>query len=268
MNNKIIKALLSFVVVLTVLNVLLYFGVGSNLVNFGFDAASKVTNGITSSISSITTTFSDKTELAQQNQLYDEKINDLESQIQVLESQNDTLSTQLSNVVGYNVYSNITLVHGEVIMRNIANWEETITLNVGEKDGIEIGMPVISGGSFIGTIEDVNEYSSSVDLITSTNILINIPSYGLRGTSEKNGILKSYDSNTNTFDFKTLSQVDELEVGDNVYTNGYQDGVAKGLIIGQVVAVEDENIGKVYKVAPMVDIHNARYVEVITDVVE
>ncbi len=266
MNFKPLKALVIFIVIITVLNILLFLGVGNGFIN---RATSLVSSGVDSSqsfISSLVENSKSKSDLVTENKLLSEKVQQLESDLAMAEMQVATLESQVDATQQLVSYDNAELVSTEIISRSFYDWTKTATINVGEDDGITVGMPVLSQGTFVGVIDSVNKNSSTINLSTSENVLLNIPVYGLNENKEKNGLVKSYSFETNTYDLETLSEYDVLEKGDLIYTNGYMDGVPKGLLVGQVVDVIEDDFGKTYKVVPTTDSTNMRYLEVLINV--
>lgn len=266
MNSKILKALAFFVIIITVFNVFLYFGVGKNMVNFVFDSTSAIIEKTSNTTSNIFANFNEKEDLIVENNLLTTQVENLTTDINLLKGQLASLESQLESMTNTDIYTNVETVSAEVVVRNLIDWENKAVINVGTSQGIEVGMPVIAQGTLLGQITEVDENQSTVALTTSENVMINIPAYGLNNKKEKNGLIESYDAKSNTYDFRTLSQVDKLEEGDYIYTNGYQSSIPKGIIIGQVVAVESSTLGNTYKVVPTTDIHNIRNVEVVTNV--
>ncbi|MEI5905674.1 rod shape-determining protein MreC [Bacillus spongiae] len=61
-------------------------------------------------------------------------------------------------------------VHATVVKRNPDQWEEIITIDKGSEHGIEKNMAIRTSQGLIGKVKDVNTFSSTVELLTSSSI--------------------------------------------------------------------------------------------------
>lgn len=59
-----------------------------------------------------------------------------------------------------------------VTFRPPASWWSEVRINKGENDGITVGLPVLRDGFVVGRIAGVDNYSSWVELITSSSMMI------------------------------------------------------------------------------------------------
>ncbi len=143
--------------------------------------------------------------------------------------------------------------------------ESRITLNVGLDHGLKRGMPVATYEGLVGRIETVDRSTSQALLITSTSLgsrigaLIqrappNVPPAGLiRGTGPALLTLELADPAATVVN------------GDTVITGGFSDQIPRGIVIGRVIAVQDDPAfgRRTALVAPRVLLGNIREVFVI-----
>lgn len=152
------------------------------------------------------------------------------------------------------------MVTCNVIKRDIT-WFNTLTINKGKKDGIDINMAVVDSDGLIGIISEVGSNYSIVNLISGNNknkIAVNI-------NDIDHGILDSYDKDNNVLIIKSISKNSKVKIGDKVYTNGIGGIYPAGIYIGDVLEVlmDQDNLSILLKVSISSNYNNIRYVNVI-----
>ena len=60
-------------------------------------------------------------------------------------------------------------INATVIQRNSSYWMESMTINKGKKDGVDIGMSVVVGEGLVGKVTNITNNTSTIKLITSTD---------------------------------------------------------------------------------------------------
>lgn len=114
--------------------------------------------------------------------------------------------------------------------------EGRVTINVGSRQGIKSGMPVVASDGLLGIVQTVDTNFSQVNLISSPRLTVgamamrNPPAAGLL-KGESPGVLS-----LEFLDFKA-----PVQVGDLVVTSGFSDRIKRGIPIGRVVQVEDDD---------------------------
>ena len=109
---------------------------------------------------------------------------------------------------------------------------QTISLNRGTRDGIEIGMPVITQLGLVGRISDVTANASRVLLITDVSSAI---SARLQTTRDEGSIVGQATSDL-LMEFIPLNA--NVQEGDIVISSGLGGNLPAGLVIGQVTNVQ------------------------------
>lgn len=116
-----------------------------------------------------------------------------------------------------------------------STYENRITLNKGTAAGIKAGLPVITPAGLVGVIQSADEKTSQALLISSRALQIGAridrrPAVTglLRGDSPGSMILDGIDYATT------------LEVGDLVMTSGFSENIPRGIPIGRIIRIEDD----------------------------
>jgi len=181
----------------------------------------------------------------------DREIKDLKEQLKL----NDTLTD----------FEKIT---SNVIDRSTNLWQNNLIVDKGAAAGIEKDMAVMSKGGLIGRIIQVNEHSSKVELLTTTNKNINrFHVKFLDSSAEKgNGLIKCFDEQTQTLVINQIQNQSEIKKGDLVQTSGMGGGkTPSNLLIGKVVKVKASESGssKEVYVQPRATMYNIFVVTII-----
>jgi rod shape-determining protein MreC len=151
-----------------------------------------------------------------------------------------------------------------------------ITINVGSQEGVEVGMPVVSGGAgLVGRIAEVAPRTAKVQLLTDSESSVT----ALLQTSRATGLVVGQADGTLRMEYipqeesvgveeRADGQEEEgnVSAGDIVLTSGLGGFMPKGLIIGQVTEVQqmDYELFQAAVVRPAVDFSRLELVLVIT----
>lgn len=165
---------------------------------------------------------------------------------------------------------------GEVIGEEPNPYLYYVTINVGAQQGVEVGMPVVSGGAgLVGRIAQVAPRTSKVQLLIDRESAIT----AMLQTSRATGLVVGQSDGTLRMEYipqemgiSMSDSADEQEpeenasVGDIVLTSGLGGFLPKGLVIGQVTEVEqmDYELFQAAIVRPAVDFSRLELVLVIT----
>ncbi len=136
-----------------------------------------------------------------------------------------------------------------------------VTINVGTQQGAEVGMSVVSGGAgLVGRISDVGPRTAKVQLLTDPNSSVAALLQTTRGT----GLVVGQPDGS--LQMRYVPQEEEVSVGDIVLTSGLGGLMPKGLVIGQVTAVQQREYEtfQTATVRPAVDFTRVELALVIT----
>ncbi len=186
------------------------------------------------------------------------RIKELEQNIKELEE----LLDMNSNLVGYK------LVSATTISRDVSHYLDTLIINKGKADGITENQAVIDSFGLIGKTFNVTNHTSSVKLLTSTNsdyyLSVKI---SLLDSDYGYGVLKNYDEKKNSFEVDNVSPSLNVQVGSQVVSSGLSELFPSGILIGTVVAVEEDSYGIKQKliVEPARNFAKIRHVSVVVN---
>ncbi len=123
-------------------------------------------------------------------------------------------------------------VSGRVIGRSTDAWSQTITIDVGSSDGVEVGLTVVGPSGVVGQVVSVSAGSATVRLLSD-------PQSGVASmvqSSRAEGVVRG--SLSGLLYLENIGEDVSVSVGDAVLTSGLGGSYTKGLLIGTVVRVE------------------------------
>lgn len=144
------------------------------------------------------------------------------------------LAKRLQVILDFKKRSRLDLIAAEVIARNPAQWFDTIMINKGKRDGIQLDMGVIVPDGVIGKVVNVGPDYAQVQLIGDRNSAIGAIVQETRDAGIAQGM------NNQTLRFKYLQHDSKVEAGDRVVTSGMEGSFSKGLYIGEVVEIKSD----------------------------
>jgi len=157
-------------------------------------------------------------------------------------------------------------ISATVIQRSLESFSNTIVLNIGTNDGVELGDAVISSKGLIGKVSSVTA-NTSVVLLLTTELEINKITVKIQVDASKTSeaILERYDPNTQSYSLKLLDTNSSITEGMKVISSGSGGLFPNGLLVGTVNHVENlpNAIGLKILVAPAADFYNLNYVAVV-----
>jgi rod shape-determining protein MreC len=153
------------------------------------------------------------------------------------------------------------MIAAEVIGQDPSSWFKSVAINRGEKDGIRMGMAVISPEGVIGQILKTAPHFSTILLITDYNSAIDSIIQRTRAKAIVEG------TGENQCQLKYLLRTEEVDVGDIVITSGLSGNFPKGLMVGKVRKVDKKGHGvfQYAELVPSVDLTKLEEVLVITE---
>jgi rod shape-determining protein MreC len=128
-------------------------------------------------------------------------------------------------------------VAASVTARDASVWFQSLTLNKGEVDGIQTGMPVMAPEGVVGLISSTSLHASRVLLLTDPNSGIDVLVQRTRVRGILSGLLEQGTT------LKYVKRSDDVRVGDRVITSGLDGVFSKGLPVGRVTQVSRKDRG-------------------------
>ena len=160
--------------------------------------------------------------------------------------------------------SEFDTVNTTIISRNIDYWFNTITINKGSVDGIEIDMAVVDSEGLIGRISQVTNHTATVKLITTNDVNNKVSAVINNQNNKVYGIISGYDSKNNLL-YLTINDDINIPKNSKVETTGMGGVFPSGILIGKVVdkIKKDDGITNIIRIRPSSNIEGERYVSVL-----
>ena len=147
----------------------------------------------------------------------------------------------------------------EIVGKDPSLWFRTFTINRGNSDGVEKGMPVVTVEGVVGQVLTSSPHYSKVLLATDPNSAIDV----LTLKTRVHGIVKGTGSEIFRL-YYVLKSV-EVEKGDLVMTSGLGGVFPKGLTVGKVSEIKESRRGMFQhiEIEPSVDFSQLEHLIVI-----
>lgn len=160
--------------------------------------------------------------------------------------------------------NDFNMINATVISRNKEYWFNTLTINKGSSDGVELDMAVIDQNGLIGRINTVTSKTSTIKLITTNDVKNKVSAVINNNKDKVYGIINGYDSVNNYLNLVITDNI-EIEKDSIVETTGMGGVFPSGILIGKVhdLIKLDDGITKVVRVIPSSNIKGERYVSVL-----
>lgn len=152
------------------------------------------------------------------------------------------------------------LVGARIISRSAFVFQDVVTVDIGKKNGIKVGLPVTSSGALIGRVINVGNNSADVELITSSNAVTQIQLQNSRTTAILRGGIRGLI-------VEFVPQDITVVEGESILTSGLGGNLRPGLVVGTVdrVLSQKNEVFQRVSVKPAANISRADIVFVETD---
>jgi rod shape-determining protein MreC len=142
---------------------------------------------------------------------------------------------RLKGLLGFGQEAGYETVPARVIARDPSVWFNTVIINRGTADGIDLNMPVATPEGVVGRVVAVSPVSSQVMLLTDERAAAGAV-VGQLGASNAIGSVRGFGRN-GLLEMRYVPGLETVNQGDYVVTTG-QDGIyPPGLSVGTVVEV-------------------------------
>lgn len=155
----------------------------------------------------------------------------------------------------------VRTVAAEVVALNSSNFADTVQLDVGRDEGVDVGMPVVGGNGLVGRVIDAWSTGSTVRLLTDPASAVGIR-FGqppgdalLQGTGAGRGLVVHY-----------VAPGTALHRGELLTTSGLQNALfPPGVPVASVVSYSSTPSSTEEQVSarPVVDLAGLQYVDVM-----
>jgi rod shape-determining protein MreC len=167
-------------------------------------------------------------------------------------------NSELKSLLGLKDTTKYPLIPASVISKSISKYQNTITLNIGSKNGVEAGMPVINDFGMVGIVATTSNDFSIVKTLENVELKLTVKDE----RSRIDGIMKWNGSNLIIVD---VPKTYDVEPGDRIITSDLSTIVAVPLPVGVVVGLSkiETGIFNEVKVKPFVDFIRTEHVFVL-----
>lgn len=210
--------------------------------------------------------INDMRNLYEENQVLKSHLDDfasLQVEVNQLRRRNEELESAVDlqddlHLMDYTVRSAL------VIHRSPDRWNEQVGINKGAQDGIEENMAVMTSGGLIGKIDQVSQFSSSIQLLSDQDVTNRISAM-VDADESVYGFIEGIDHENGYLQFTKIDIDVDLETGQTVSTSGLGGVFPEGLVIGEIVDYENDEFGltQTAYVEPSANYYHLDYVMVI-----
>lgn len=174
--------------------------------------------------------------------------------------------TELKSTLELNAtLSEYTYINSTVVNRNIGYWYNSLTIDKGSKNGVKKGDAVIVNKGLVGRIINVSNFSSTVKLLTTSEISNKISIKITSGDKKYYGLLVGYDEHNNVYKIEGIVNSGDIKEGDIVTTTGLTDYFPSGIMIGYVskIVMDEYDLNSIIEVKPSVSFDDISIVTVL-----
>lgn len=169
---------------------------------------------------------------------------------------------RLRSMLGLKEITEFKLITAEVVGKNLHLLRNTLTLNIGENDGVRSDMPIISEIGLVGKVIATSNHYSICQLMLNKD-------FRASAKIQRNRIdgIIAWDG-SEVVQLKNVSKTQEVREGDIVTTSEYSNIFPPNLKIGTVVKISEKpgSLFKDIEVIPSVDFSSLEQVFVVTAV--
>ncbi len=162
--------------------------------------------------------------------------------------------------------ADISTISARIISRDTSPFFRVLrlVLDVGEKDSVKKGMPVLTHQGLVGKVQRVSDQFCDVMLITDSRSSLGamVAGKSISGTLNGNGDDVSYLAT-----FQYPFQKADIETDDLLITTGHEQIFPKGIVLGRIASAKPRISQKQQEllVVPAVDLSNLEEVLIVTN---
>lgn len=189
--------------------------------------------------------------LQKENADLKDNLNKYQAQIAQL-SEDKKENDRLEALLKFTTTHEFSYIPATVTAYDPSNIRGNVTVDKGKRDGMAVGMAVISDGFLIGRISSVSERTSRVQLITDPTSAIPVSLQSADTSGIANGQIGFGLS------MQKVPQGEPLSSGDTVVTTGLGGDIPKGLIVGTIEKIQkqDNSLFVTADIRPSADLSN------------
>src|SRR5829696_1883952 len=157
-------------------------------------------------------------------------------------------------------------VTARVYSRSFSSWYETIEINKGSSDGVEVNQPVVNGKGLVGKVKTVSDGNAVVMLLSDSDFGVS----ALAAKARQPGTILPVAGTSGDLLLELVPEAREVRTGDVVVTAGTVSSrlpsqFPRGIPIGTVNRIEGEgDLDRTIHVTPYADLRDLDFVQVLT----
>lgn len=261
MSENVIHSFVAFLV-LTTLIFLNAFGIISPILDAGRITANVLTKpavAVLQKFKNLLDVLFHVRDMAAQNHILSTQVGELTSELAILEKFRQE-NKVLREALGFQAESRHDLIPAQVIVYDLFNADQRVTLNRGSDYGVAVNDAVVMAGQiFVGVITSVSQETSQMELVSSSAVVINAQT--VPGTAT--GVVRGEHGLGLLFDL--VSQKEVLKEGERVITSGLGGTFPANLLVGTIGEIRSGSSDLFQKasIVPGVDLRNVRIVFIV-----
>ncbi|PGS53170.1 rod shape-determining protein MreC [Bacillus sp. AFS041924] len=197
----------------------------------------------------------------EENQVLKSKL-DKYVELSVREKALEKENKELKDMIGIKKsLSDYDTFQATVTIRDPDKWQQIITIDKGSLAGIEKEMAVITSKGLIGKVKNVSKFSSTVQLLSSSNRTNRI-SAKIQEKSTVFGLIEGYDVEKQALLLKRIPSNAKVKKGQTVVTSGLGGVFPANLPIGKVeeVVPDEHGLTLTAYIKPQADFNDINHV--------
>jgi len=233
------------------------FGIGRAMMTFAAPFQELTTRAV-NAVEGIWRDYLFLVSVSRENQVLKQQLNQaVQGNIQQRELELE--NSRLRELLGFKRSLPGPVIAAEIIGKDPSAWFKTVIVDKGQQDGLQRGLPAVTSLGVVGQIVDSSNHQSRLMLIIDRNSAAD----ALIQRTRARGIVKGTSGKECYLDY--VQYEDDVRVGDQVVSSGFDGVYPKGLLIGTVTAVnfQGSDFFKDVKIAPAVDFDKIEEVLVI-----
>ena len=162
-------------------------------------------------------------------------------------------NNKLRNALKYRERSVFKLVPARIIARDPATWYQTVKIDRGTAEGVQLDMPVLTEEGLVGKTTVVSDHAATVILIADENCKV---AATIEGSNEK-GIVRGErvgEHGIPAIGMIFLTKQANLQRGQKIYTSGVGGVFPSGVFIGAVKEFKVRELDGYASLVPAVDL--------------
>jgi len=150
-------------------------------------------------------------------------------------------------------------IAAQIIAKDPSAWFNTVIIDKGAADGLRKGLPAVTSRGIAGQVVEVSAHQSKLMLIIDRNSAVD----ALVQRTRSRGVVKGAERDGCYLDY--VMHEDDMRIGDDVVSSGFDGVYPKGLLIGSVAAInfQGSDFFKEVRVTPSVNFDTLEEVLVI-----